>query len=158
MTGEERRLPGIGVDDPTIAPVLPDLDEEEGLDEELWTDDSGEDYSGWYCVRTDPWNCPAAGCEFIANFLTAAHLIIVWPEMDDPALLRHAAAARDVGRNPRPDVYEPAFGPACSYYQWRPPGTRCTRSAAAATGTSTPRSSPSRRPSRNRSPSPIHGV
>ena len=54
----------------------------------------------------------------MANFLTAAHLIIVWPESDDPALLRHAAAARDVGRNPKVDVYEPAFGPACSYYQW----------------------------------------
>jgi len=122
VTVPERELPGIGLDDPTIAPAMPDLDEEEGLDEELWTDDSGEDYSGWYCVRTDPWNCPAAGCEFIANFLTAAHLIIVWPEMDDPALLRHAAAARDVGRNPRPDVYEPAFGPACSYYQWEAAG------------------------------------
>ena len=51
-------------------------------------------------------------------FLTAAHLVIVWPEMDDPALLRHSAAARDAGRNPKPTVYEPAFGPACSYYQW----------------------------------------
>ncbi len=114
--------PGIGLDDPAIAPVLPDADRDEGLEEDLWTDDSGEDYSGWYCVRTDPWSCPAAGCDFIAEFLTAAHLIIVWPAMDDPALLRHAAAARDVGRNPRPDVYEPAFGPACSYYQWEAAG------------------------------------
>ena len=89
---------------------------------ELWTDDSGEDYSGWYCVRTDPWGCPAPGCDFVALFLTAAHLVIVWPEIDDPALLRHAAAARDVGRNPRPDVYEPSFGPACSYYQWEAAG------------------------------------
>ena len=73
-------------------------------------------------MRTDPWACPAEGCDFVALFLTAAHLIIVWPEIDDPSLLRHAAAARDVGRNPRPDVYEPAFGPACSYYQWEAAG------------------------------------
>jgi hypothetical protein len=114
--------PGIGLDEPRIAPPMPVVEEEFGLEEELWTDDSGEDYSGWYCVRTDPWPCPAEGCPFVAQFLTAAHLVIVWPEMDDPALLRHAAAARDVGRNPKPTVYEPAFGPACSYYQWEAAG------------------------------------
>ncbi|MGD9570351.1 MAG: hypothetical protein AB7V62_00520 [Thermoleophilia bacterium] len=101
---------------------MPDVDLEQDQEEELWTDDSGEDYSGWYCVRTDPWPCPAEGCTFVALFLTAAHLVIVWPEMDDPSLLRHAAAARDAGRNPKPAVYEPAFGPACSYYQWEAAG------------------------------------
>jgi hypothetical protein len=116
----EQPRPGIDVEAPVIAPHQPDLDLEDAIavEEELWTDDSGEDYRGWYCVRTDPWNCPAEGCGFVADFLTAAHLIIVWPENDDPALLRHAAAARDVGRNPKVDVYEPGFGPACSYYQW----------------------------------------
>ena len=49
------------------------------------------------------------------EFLTAAHLIIVWPERR-PGAAAHAAAG-DVGRNPRVDVYEPAFV-ACSYYQW----------------------------------------
>jgi hypothetical protein len=114
--------PGVGLDDPLVAPPMPDIDQDIDQDEELWTDDSGEDYSGWYCVRTDAWPCPAEGCTFVAMFLTAAHLVIVWPEMDDPSLLRHAAAARDVGRNPKPDVYEPAFGPACSYYQWEAAG------------------------------------
>jgi hypothetical protein len=113
---------GIGLDDPLVAPPLPEIDEEIDQEEELWTDDSGEDYTGWYCVRTDPWPCPAEGCTFVARFLTAAHLVIVWPENDDPSLLRHAAAARDVGRNPKVDVYEPAFGPACSYYQWEAAG------------------------------------
>jgi len=102
----------ITIQDPII--VEPDV----GIDEELWTDDSGEDYSGWYCVRTDPWPCPAAECSFVATHLTAAHLIIVWPEIDDPSLLRHSAAARDIGRNPKVETYEPAMGPACSYYQW----------------------------------------
>ena len=119
---ESPERPGIGVEDPLVAPPLPGVDDDVDQDEELWIDDSGQDYSGWYCVRTDPWPCPAAGCTFVAQFLTAAHLVIVWPEMDDPSLLRHAAAARDVGRNPRPDVYEPAFGPACSYYQWEAAG------------------------------------
>ncbi|WP_217914919.1 hypothetical protein [Miltoncostaea marina] len=114
--------PGIGLDEPMVAPPIPDVDQEVDQEEELWTDDSGEDYSGWYCVRTDPWPCPAEGCTFVAQFLTAAHLVIVWPEIDDPSLLRHAAAARDAGRNPRPEVYEPAFGPACSYYQWEAAG------------------------------------
>ncbi len=109
----------IGVDDPRIQP---DLEFDEDVEEELWTDDSGEDYSGWICVSTNPFPCPAAGCEFVALFLTAAHLIIVWPENDDPSLLRHAAAARDVGRNPKPIEYEKSFGPACSYYLWEAAG------------------------------------
>ena len=114
--------PGIGTEAPVIAPPMPDIDQEFDQQEELWIDDSGQDYSGWYCVSTDPWPCPAENCNFVARFLTAAHLVIVWPEMDDPALLRHAAAARDVGRNPKPTVYEPGFGPACSYYQWEAAG------------------------------------
>ena len=30
-------------------------------DEELWEDDGSDDYLGWYCVRTDPFPCPATG-------------------------------------------------------------------------------------------------
>ena len=30
-------------------------------DEELWTEDGG-DHEGWFCVRTDPFPCPASGC------------------------------------------------------------------------------------------------
>lgn len=115
--------PGEGGGGPIVLdPIETDVDIGIEEEEELWTDDSGEDYSGWWCVRTDPWGCPATGCEFIANFLTAAHLVIVWPTMDDPSLLRHAAAARDVGRNPKPVEYEKEFGPACSYYLWEAAG------------------------------------
>ena len=92
------------------------------MDEELWTDDSGEDYSGWVCVQTNPWPCPAEGCTFVALHMTAAHLIIVWPENDDPSLLRHAAHARQVGRNPKVIEYEVGMGPACSFYQWEAAG------------------------------------
>lgn len=106
--------PGVG----TIETFDPDLIQ----DEELWTDDSGEDYTGWYCLKTDPWPCPAEGCMFVANHITAAHLIIVWPESDDPMMLRHAGIAKNAGRNPKVEQYEASFGPACSYYQWEAAG------------------------------------
>ena len=86
-------------------------------EEELWQDDDG-DHDGWFCVRTDPFPCPAAGCTFVAEFMTAAHLILVWQELDDPNLLRHAARARDVGRNPRVTGYRSEYGPSASYYAW----------------------------------------
>ena len=43
--------------------------------------------------------------------MTAAHLVLVWQERDDPNLLRHAGRAKEVGRNPRVVTYEPGFGP-----------------------------------------------
>ena len=100
------------------------LFEEEQLveEEELWTDDSDEDHSGWFCVRTDPFPCPAAGCSFVAEFMTAVHLILVWVDRDDPNLLWHAQRAKEVGRNPRIVAYEPSFGPSASYYAWEASG------------------------------------
>ena len=86
--------------------------------EELWHDDDSADHGGWWCVRTDPFPCPATGCTYVADFMTAAHLILVWQEQDDPNLLRHAAKARDVGRNPRIVGYNSEFGPSASYYAW----------------------------------------
>jgi hypothetical protein len=93
-----------------------------GVEEELWTDDTGSDYSGWFCVATDPFPCPAAGCTYVAEFMTAAHLILVWEERDDPNLLRHAQRAKEIGRNPRVVSYEPSFGPCASYYLWEAAG------------------------------------
>ena len=91
-------------------------------EEELWTDDAGRNHEGWFCVRTDPFPCPAAGCSFVAEFMTAAHLILVGQERDDPNLLWHAQRAKDVGRNPRVVGYEEAFGPSASYYAWEAAG------------------------------------
>jgi hypothetical protein len=100
------------------------LEEEIGLgaEEDLWTDDSSEDHAGWFCVATDPFPCPADGCPFVALFMTAVHLILVWERNDDPNLLRHAQRAKDVGRNPRVVLYEPSFGPSASYYAWEAAG------------------------------------
>jgi hypothetical protein len=97
-------------------------EEQLGAEEELWTDDSDEDRSGWFCVRTDPFPCPAAGCSFVAEFMTAVHLILVWVDRDDPNLLWHAQRAKEVGRNPRIVPYEPSFGPSASYYAWEASG------------------------------------
>jgi len=93
-----------------------------GEEEELWLDDAGEDHAGWFCVRTDPFPCPAARCSFVADFMTAVHLILVWEQRDDPNLLWHAQRAKEVGRNPRIVAYEPAFGPSASYYAWEAAG------------------------------------
>jgi hypothetical protein len=90
--------------------------------DELWEDDEDGDRTGWFCVRTDPFPCPAQGCEYVADFMTAAHLILVWEERDDPNLLWHAQRALEVGRNPRIVAYERAFGPSASYYAWEAAG------------------------------------
>jgi hypothetical protein len=94
--------------------------EDELLDEHefVWVDETDDDHSGWFCVRTDPFPCPANGCSYVADFMTAAHLILVWEQQDDPNLLKHAARALDVGRNPRIVSYEPDYGPSASYYAW----------------------------------------
>jgi hypothetical protein len=81
--------------------------------------DADEDYDGWYCVATSPFPCPAAGCGFVARHMTAAHLVVVWPRIDDPALLGQARGAREVGRNPRVVAYEPGFGPCISWDEWQ---------------------------------------
>jgi hypothetical protein len=93
---------------------------EEALVEEerLAFDDDSADRAGWWCVRTDPFPCPASGCSFVADFMTAAHLILVWEQQDDPNLLKHAARALDVGRNPRIVGYQSDYGPSASYYAW----------------------------------------
>jgi hypothetical protein len=90
-------------------------------DEELWTEDDDR-RDGWFCVRTDPFPCPASGCVFVAEFMTAAHLILVWEERDDPNLLWHAQRAMEVGRNPRVVGYAPEYGPSASYYAWEAAG------------------------------------
>ncbi len=89
--------------------------------EELWREDGG-DHAGWYCVETDPFPCPAEGCSFVAEYMTAVHLILVWEERDDPNLLRHAQRAKEVGRNPTVVEYDSGFGPSASYYAWEAAG------------------------------------
>src|SRR2546430_984155 len=91
-------------------------------EEGRWREEDGPDPAGWWSFSTDPFPCPAAGCTFVADFMTAAHLILVWEERDDPNLLRHAQRAKEVGRNPQVVRYEPSFGPSASYYAWEAAG------------------------------------
>jgi hypothetical protein len=48
--------------------------------------------------------------------------VLVWEERDDPNLLRHAARAMEVGRNPRVVSYASDYGPSASYYAWEAAG------------------------------------
>ena len=100
-------------------------------DEELWEDDGSDDYLGWYCIRTDPFPCPAAGCTFVAGHMTAAHLVLVWEERDDPNLLWHAQRAMEVGRNPRVISTSNRSGRAPRTTPGRRPAGRSTACAAA---------------------------
>jgi hypothetical protein len=110
----------VGTEEPRRGELLlEELELEEA--EELWGGDD-TDHTGWCCVATAPFPCPAAGCDFVAEFMTAAHLILVWEERDDPNLLRHAERAKRVGRNPRVVAYERSFGPSASYYAWEAAG------------------------------------
>ena len=86
-------------------------------EDELWQEDGGGTTTGG-SVSARTRSLPASGCAFVAEFMTAAHLILVWQELDDINLLRHAARARDVGRNPRVTGYRSEFGPSASYYAW----------------------------------------
>ena len=61
--------------------------------------------------------------------MTAAHLVLVWQESDDPNLLWHAQRALEVGRNPRIVPYERGFGPSASYYAWEAAGPSRARGA-----------------------------
>jgi hypothetical protein len=90
--------------------------------EELWTGDTEAGHDGWFCVATDPFPCPATSCAFVANHMTAVHLILVWEAGDDPNMLRHAQRAKEVGRNPRVVEYRREFGPSASYYAWEAAG------------------------------------
>ena len=107
---------------PTVRAPAARTDIEFLSDEELWTEDAEDDHSGWFCVATAPFPCPAPGCLFVAQYMTATHLILVWQRHDDPNLLRHAQRAKEVGRDPHVVDYRPEFGPSASYYAWEAAG------------------------------------
>ncbi len=84
-------------------------------------DDVGErdvDYSDWWCISTDPFECPYPSCSFVANYSTAMHRILVWAEKDDDRLLDLAVKLQAVDRHPRVVVYEQSMGPCLAYDLW----------------------------------------
>jgi hypothetical protein len=86
------------------------------------SEEHAERPGGWFCVQTDLFPCPAPDCTFVADFMTAGHLILLWEDRDDPNLLWHAQRAMNVGRSPRVVRYEMSFGPSISYYAWEAAG------------------------------------
>lgn len=80
--------------------------------------DADEDLSGWFCISTNPYPCPATGCAFVASYATACHMIVVWPRVDDSALFANAENCKLADRNPRIVEYQASFGPAISYDRW----------------------------------------
>lgn len=92
------------------------------VEEEIGSDDGEIDYTGWFAIKTDPFPCPAEGCDFIAKHMTAGHLVVVWEERDDPNLLLHAGLAQKALRNPRVVPYEVSQGKSVSYYLWEASG------------------------------------
>lgn len=97
-------------------PTRTEFDRE--VEEALAETPDDETYAGWYCVKTKPFPCPAPGCDAVLDYMTAAHLIVVWPSSDDRSLLRFAADARQFGRDPQIIEYQPAFGHCIAYDAW----------------------------------------
>ena len=93
------------------------LDVDVAAEADLWEDENPTMTVGSASAPTR-FRARRPGVRFVAEFMTAAHLVLVWEQFDDPNLLRHAARARDVGRNPRVVGYVPDFGPSASYYAW----------------------------------------
>lgn len=99
----------MSVDTPTI--IRPRVEFDEDVQQQIDEDGGDVTGEGWYCVRTAPFPCPADGCDYVAHFMTAAHRIVVWPDSDDPKLLREAHRAQAAGRQPRIAEYQAEFGP-----------------------------------------------
>jgi hypothetical protein len=104
------------VDEPHAA--RPRVDFDADVAEKISTSDGDETFTGWYCVATEDFPCPAGGCDFVARHMTAAHRIIVWPSIDDRMMFTYARDAQKFGRNPRIVEYTPERGPCIAYDRW----------------------------------------
>jgi hypothetical protein len=99
--------------------IAPRVEVDERLDEP-----DSDDLTGWFAIATDPFPCPAEGCPFVARYMTAAHLILLWPRDDDRDLLAQAVRCRQAGRRPRVVEYERSMGRAIPWDLWVNQGQR----------------------------------
>lgn len=113
---ERPKRPGVYVRD-SIGPAVLDRP---GTVERV-DDGSGGDsgVEGWFCITTDPWVCPDCKQLFQHVISDEDHRIVVWPEKDDPNLLRWAKKAVEIRLNPRVKEYEESMGRCKSYYALR---------------------------------------
>lgn len=113
--------------------ALPSIEFDERV-AELREDEEDTYDGGWFCIKTAAWPCPASGCGFVAHHVTAAHLIVVWPSLDDSRLLAHARNAREADRRPTIVEYRPDMGRCISFDEWRRLGMPVHGYAAEPTG------------------------
>ena len=82
----------------------------------------GTDYAGWFCVATDPFPCPADGCTFVAMFMTAAHLILVWEHVTTRTCSATRSGRRRSGATRGSCATSRRSAPSASYYAWEAAG------------------------------------
>lgn len=99
----------IVTDDPDFIEFLdqfvdPDLD---------YSDPSYDDY---WCVSITSYLCP--GCnDLISHAQVGNHLIVIWEEKDDDAILEVARTLKEVGMDPRIINYKRDDGPCIEFYE-----------------------------------------
>lgn len=80
------------------------------------------DYSDHYCIRITPHKCRCGTVvEFVETGLTTPfvvleeHVVVVWPEIDDPMILKAANLCLKGGADPHIIRYEKSFGQAVEW-------------------------------------------
>lgn len=76
-----------------------------------------EDFSGWWCIKVIAEECICG--EFVSEYMTVMHLIIVWPTLDDGNLLQLAANMQKQERDPKIVEYKNEYGKCISYYEMK---------------------------------------
>jgi hypothetical protein len=84
--------------------------------------------SDWFCIQIDPTLAPLP-CQHTVTFVSGVmqvqkpgdpcHLVIVWPERDNEALLLMAALCQSRKRNPQIVAYKESFGPWINYDNYK---------------------------------------
>lgn len=88
-----------------------------GTVERVDDDSTDDEYDDWYCIKVRAGRCAGCGQPYSHVIDTAYHRIVVWPEKDDPSLLKVAAEAGRANVNPRVVSYEQALGRCVSWYR-----------------------------------------
>lgn len=71
----------------------------------------------WFCLKVPAFKCEDCGRSYShINDPERHHAVVVWPDFDDPALLRLVQSQRDLGVKVEIKLYEKALGRCVSYY------------------------------------------
>lgn len=78
-------------------------------------DGTGTGEDDWYCLTIASTRC---SCGQLMRHITIQHMIIVWPDKDDPHILYWAKKMTEAEKHPRVRAYEESMGPCISYYTY----------------------------------------